>query len=303
MREIKRNRLDKKKYAIILGVMLLAIIGAVIVMWPMPSSYIDDTQIYSKTDCLKDVNSFLAGDYNGQLMNGIPACIYNNIPAKPDRFDATMSLIQAGEIKVEDFCTKLNDSFWKQPDFYPNVGAFYQSYINPSRDSDGNLRRGVYGYGSYISELLASVSPGDKFSSCVYLHTGPFVSTFQGLAFSTIVYGGEGNSTNFRKNHFGDGTIGVGSIDNSKYFKVNIEPKYILLEPAFPYLYGNWSQKVRLDIQVSPETPKGKYMLVLSPGGTIPGEVDSEWSWKYLTSYMRGTGFYQDILMVGVEVV
>ncbi len=283
-------------------VALLAIAGAVIAMWPTPVSYIDDAQIYPGTDCIKDVNAFFVDDYHGVLANGIPACVFANVPVKPDRFAATMSLVQAGEIKVEDFCTRLNESFWKQPDFYPNVGALYDSYISPQRDADGTLRRGVYGYGSYISELLAGVSPGDKFSSCVYIHTAPFVSTFQGLAFKATVYGGNGTDIAFKQDHFSDGTIGTGSIDYSGYFTIDMEPKYLLLEPAFPYIYGNWSQKVRLDIQVAPNTPKGKYMLVMSPSGKIPSEIDSEWSWKYLTSYMRATGFYQDILMMGVEV-
>jgi hypothetical protein len=43
-------------------------------------------------------------------------------------------------------------------------------------------------------------------------------------------------------------------------------------------------------------------MIVVTPGGTVPSEVDSEWSWKYLTGYVRGSSFYQDILMIGVEV-
>lgn len=284
-------------------VMLLIVLGAVIVMWPTgTTSYIDDTQIYPETECIKAVNSFFVGDYKGKLVNGIPICVFNNIPEKLDRFEPTMSLIRIGGINIEDFCTRLNESFWKQPDFYPNSGALYDSYINPSRDPDGTLRRGVYGYGSYISELLAGVSPGDKFSSCVYIHTAPFISTFQGMSFTTTIYGGNGSSIQFKQNHFSDGTIGVGNEDMGRYFTVNIEPKYILLEPAFPYLYGNWSQKVRLDIEVSPETPKGKYMLVMSPGEKIPNDVDSEWSWKYLTNYIRGTGFYQDILMIGVEV-
>jgi hypothetical protein len=297
----KQARRWNKKAAI--GIIaLLAIAGAVIAMWPTPVSYIDDAQIYPGTDCIKDVNSFFVGGYKGLLVNGIPECVFANVPEKPDRFGPTMSLVQAGEIKVEDFCTRLNESFWKQPDFYPNSGALYDSYINPSRDADGTLRRGVYGYGSYISELLAGVSPGDKFSSCVYIHTAPFISTFQGLAFSAKVYGGNGSSIVFKQDHFSDGTTGTGNIDYSRYFTVNIEPRYILLEPAFPYIYGNWSQKVRLDIIVAPNTPPGKYMLVMSPSGQIPSEIDSEWSWKYLTSYMRGTGFYQDILMIGVEV-
>jgi len=249
--------------------------------------------------CVNKLNSFYAGTYTETLEQGIPSCVFDEIPPKAANFTITMSRVRSGNITAEDFCTKLNESFYKQPDFYPNKGALYSSYLTPK-----DLRSVVYGYGSYIGELAASVKAGNNFSSCVYINTIPSASMFQGLAFSTVAYGGSGSGVTFKQIRFSDGTTSAGTEDMSGYFSVDVVPNHILLGPTFPYVSDNWSQKIRLDIRVSPNTPPGKYMLVLGPNGQIPNDVETEWSNEYLGNYVRSSssGFYHDILLMGVQV-
>lgn len=252
--------------------------------------------------CIQIVDAFQAGIYNGPMRDGLPACVLEIVPEEPPTFGAISSMIATGDLRMETFCTALGEDFYLNPKFYKNYGAFLDSYVNPIRSADGTLRRGTYGYGSYISELIASVEPGDSFSTCVMVYTAPFMSTFQSMAFEANAYTGEGSEVQFAQSHFPDGSNGTGSEDANGYFKVSVSPNYLLLEPAYPVFYRNWTQRVRIDVETAEGTPKGNYMVVISPTGELPPGIDAEWSWEHLTNYIRATGFYQNILMIGVEV-
>ena len=315
----------KKIHFIAIGLAILLLLGAVIAIYimnqPAPitadivvgilpgNSVLSNTSNNTSNDtkasiftpqqeqCIGELNSFYAGTYTGDLEQDVPSCIFGEIPPKATDFTATMSRVRNGNITAQEFCTGLNDGFYKQPDFYPD--SLYASYQSPP--TTGHI---IYGYGSYQSELLANPAAGSNFSSCVYIHTIASASMYQGIAFSTVVYGGSGNGVSFKNIRFSDGTVSVGTEDMSRYFNVDIIPNYILLGPTFPYVSGNWSQRVRLDIQVSPDTPPGHYMLVLGPNGQIPNDVETEWSQEHPGNYVRSSssGFYHDILLMGVQV-
>lgn len=249
--------------------------------------------------CIQSLDKFQNGNYIGELRDGLPSCVLANIPAKPARYDAMQSMIKIGKISAEDFCTQLDSAYWLQPDFYPNNGPFYELYKNPIRDADGTLRRGVAGYGSFISELTASVTPGDNFSSCVFVHSSWYVWVWQSMAFEAKMP----NEATFKQNRFADGTTTViNANDSAKYFKINMDPPYILLEPSYPSVFKGWASKVRVDVEVLPNTPKGKYMIVISPSSKIPLSVEQQWEKEYMTNYVGSVGAYIDILMIGVEV-
>lgn len=281
---------------------ILVILGAAALLLlpkPVVTSYSTAFVAASDEDCIKAYDDFRAGSYNGPMVNGIPQCVFKNLPEKPDDFTQVMTMLKANMITMPDFCIKLNASYWMQPDFYPTADKFYDLEKNPITDADGTLRRGVYGYGSFISELIASVSPGESFSTCVDIHSSWYIWTWQSMGFG-ISYP---NTATFRQNSWSDGNRSVTQVNASRYFTTEITPEYALFGPTWPVVSKEWAHQVKINIHVSPDTPKGRYMLVLSPSGTIPESVDNEWLWKYKTNYIRGSGFYQDLLMLGVEVV
>jgi hypothetical protein len=251
---------------------------------------------------LNDLDSFQAGRYAGLIRDGLPASLFSALPDAADDINVMKSMITIGKVSMENFCTKLGPEYYKQYTFYPNSNTFLDMYKNPPRDVDGTLRRGVYGYGSYISEINAGVKPGDDFSACVIIFSAPYISTFQSLALRADAYGGNGTTIVFKNNHFSDGGLAVGDTDMDRYFTMTIEPGNLLLEPSYPYFFADWAQKIRLDVRVSPDTPPGKYMIVVSPNGILPEELNNEWSWEHKTNYVGASGFRQDILMVGVEI-
>ena len=288
----------KKNYILtIMAVVVVVIITISLVVTPKPMEKTDMVECTDKKT-LKDLDDFQAGRYNGQLKDGLPICLWKDTPEQPADFDQVITLMQIGQVKTEDYCTRLGPEYWKQPEFYPNNGGFYSLMRNPIMDEDGTLRRGVYGYGSYISELMANVAPGDSFSTCVFVHTSWYVWTYQSMGLSAEFP----EEIGFKQNKFPDGTSIVRQTNASQYFDVVISPDYLLLEPTYPLLHSDWAEKVRLDVKVAENTPPGRYMIVLAPNGEVPTDKDSEWFWKYKTDYVRTTGFYQNILLLGVTV-
>lgn len=310
---MKTNIQDKKetKYAtrnkIVLAVLTIAIVAVVAAFAIMPHKQMIaqlPTSVFPNdsydANPIASLNSFQRGTYTGPLINELPAAVFSKIPAKPDEFNVITTLINTGQITETDFCTKIDSSYWLQPDFYPNNGAFYDLYKNPMRDADGTLRRGVYGYGTYISELTSSVNPGSNFSACVYIHSSWYIWTFQSLAFAAEYP----ETSSFTLAQFPDGTKKVTQLTSiGNYFNVEINPPYVLLEPSYPYLFEHWASKITVNIRVAQDTPKGRYMLAITPTGKVPTEIDNEWFWKYKTNYVKSSGFYQNILMMGIDVV
>ena len=76
----------------------------------------------------------------------------------------------------------------------------------------------------------------------------------------------------------------------------------MLLEPTYPYLFEGWTQKVNFLIGVAKDTPPGKYMVVVSPNGKIPDDVEKKWELRYTTGYVSMDVFVQPVLLLGVEV-
>jgi len=233
--------------------------------------------------------------YNRTLRSGIPSCVFKYLPAEPYNFQQVSEpLKQFWDAQLA--CTLLGPEYWKQPEFYKTQDTWLNYYKEVPFGLTGK------GYGGYSDEAIAGVTPGLNFSMCLFIYTGAGVSSYQAIPLDVYVLGGEGTSPTFGQNQFSDGNRTVGTEDMSKYFEIEIVPKTILLEPAYPLFFGNWTQKVVLNIRVSPDTPKGRYMVILGPFGTVPEKQDREWRIEYGNRYMNQAGFYQEVLKLGIEV-
>jgi len=273
-------------------------------------------------ECVRQVDRFQAGDRSMPLKDGIPACVLSAVPQKPQDYGAIMSEMSIGQISVERFCTKLNESYWKQPDFYPQSGIFYNDYINPPLDiyyictsenattySLENLsgwnctkkidrRVGAKGQpGGYIRELRAvNVKPGDNFSACVFVYNSYYTEVFRPLSFQALFP----EKATFTTIAFSDGKKDTYQPDATKYFNITISPRIVLLQPNYPYLYGDWVRKIEMDVQVRPDTPSGNYLMQLDPNGPIPKELSDLWQDEYETNYQSLPA--EAVFLLGVEV-
>jgi len=248
--------------------------------------------------CILKVTEFQTNQttYNGTLRSSIPACVFKYLPTEPYNFQQVSGpLKQSWNAQLA--CTLLGPDYWKQPEFYKTQ----DTWLNYYKAVPFGLTN--KGYAGYSDEAIAGVTPGFNFSMCLFAYTGAGVSTYQAVPFGTYVYGGgTGTSPAFLQNQFSDGNRTVGTEDMGKYFTIEVVPKTILLEPAYPLFFENWTQKVVLNIQVSPDTPKGRYMVILGPFGLVPEDQDKAWRIEYGNRYVNQAGYYQEVLKLGIEV-
>jgi len=269
------------------------------------------TELYSETrtayadhlelcECIIDVTVFQTMEnqskYTGELRSGIPTCIFKYLPQKPYNFQQVSEPLKR-TWNAPLACTLLGPEFWTQPEFYKTE----ETWLNYYKEAPFGLTN--KGYAGYSDEAIAGVAPGLDFSMCLFVYTGAGVSTYQAVPFGTYVYGGgTGISPAFMQNQFSDGNRTVGMEDMSKYFTIEVVPKTILLEPSYPIFFANWTQKVVLNIRVSPDAPKGRYMVLLGPFGSVPNEQNRVWGIEYGNRYVNQAGYYQEVLKLGIEV-
>jgi len=244
--------------------------------------------------CIADVIAFQNKVYNGTSRSEIPSCVFDYLPEAPYNLkDIAEPLKQSWNIQTA--CTLVGSEYWKQPEFYKMVGG----QLSPYGETPFGL---TGGYGGYSSEMVAIRTPGMNFSICLFAFSAGGSSSYQAIPFWVYVLGGKGTSPALEEHQFSDGNRTVGTEDMSRYFKIEIVPKTILLEPAYPLFYSNWTQKVVLNIQISPDAPKGRYMIILGPFGTVSEEQDRVWQIEYGNRYANQAGYYQEVLRMGVEI-
>lgn len=232
-----------------------------------------------------------------QTRGGLPLSVFRDLPPFPDDFYIIKVMLDSGKIK--DMCSKINDTYYKQPEFYPNYQSGYDMMLNPPEG-----RIGIQGYGTFPSEAITAINPAETntINTCFFLKTSWFISTWQGMK---IVPAYAGNIS-FYANSFSDGSRGAtqDSATNQQYFTISTDPVHVLLEPTWGYFYNGWVQKVNLQITVNPNTPKGKYIIgatVVSPDS----QHNEDWLWQYKTAYVPigGAGIDRPLYLIGVEVV
>lgn len=195
---------------------------------------------------------------------GINSTVFADLPDYPARFTLIKRNFYDGQIN--DF-TRLNSSFWKQPEFYPtweSNGIFWFTRHDYNR-------WGVHGYGLFPSEIsytAGNMSQGDGFSVYTLIHTSWGIETWQGIKINPVY--------------------------NTTLFDVKIEPDVLLLDPTFPKFYYNWTQMLRYSITAKQQIPKGQYefSLYISSPATEQSKI---WTWDVLDKYTNNL-YHEQIL-------
>jgi len=256
----------------------------------------DEYQTHAeKCECLNDVTDFQNKEYTGKLRSGVPACVFGFLPEVPYNLRTiSSSLEDSWDVQIS--CNLLGEEYWKQPEFYKNQDSLLNYYLDkPFGFTAPNIA-------GYSDELVASIPAGGAFSACVFVSSQAGMSSFAAVPLDTIVYGGEGTSPKLENNFFSDGNRTTGSEDMSRYFEIEISPDLFVFEPSYPMFHQNWTQKVKLNVKSLKNTPKGRYMIILGPFGTLDKELDEYLSIEYGVRYQNMGGMYSELLKIGVEV-
>ncbi len=204
----------------------------------------------------------------------LPSIVFSKLPPFPKDFYSVDILVENG---IFSDMKLIDEPYWKQPEFYPEFERqAVLAYQKPPTD-----RWAAFGLGSYPSEVVVLSPRNNVFEVNFFMHTSWLVQTYQGTQFN---YGFPAQGE-LLQSDFPDNTRNV-TQDPEKvreYFDVEITPKEILLEPAFPVFESNWTEKIKVKVKVK-NAPPGKYYIGI--GGQSPSkEKADEWIWKYKTRY------------------
>jgi hypothetical protein len=221
--------------------------------------------------------------------------VFSHIPMMPKDFWVFYYLIKAGRLDFSD----VDERYWKQPEFYgdtftrPGGGAeMMREYIA----SKGVLCRIApngteicgpvwyfMGYGTYPAEAGVTMRAGMTDTLLTFFYTSFNVYAWQGMqlyvdypASITTVLEMDG-----KKSFEQDPEV------TKQYFDIEVNPKILLLEPAVPHFYYNWTQRVEIKVHAKENTPPGYYVIgiyITSP----PEELNHQWTLEYY-------GYYQPV--------
>lgn len=232
-----------------------------------------------------------------ETRSGLPISVYRKLPEMPDDFGPVLALVKGG--KVKDMCSKINDSYWRQPEFYPT----FESSGVPLMLNPPTNREGVMGYGAFPGEAIVKVDLDETnvIRTCTFVHASWFISRYQGTSLVAVYP----NNIGLLRNSFSDGTRFVEQTSEQlqEYFTIEVSPPYLLLEPTWGLFYNGWTEKADITITVNRNTPPGNYLVGM---GVAPPPADKheEWLWEYKTLYVSsgGMGIDRPFYLIGIEV-
>lgn len=195
-----------------------------------------------------------------------PNDTFKNLPPLPQDFWEVDRRFQNGEIT--DYID-MGEQYWKQPEFYPT----FENNIDFMRNPEPG-RIYAYGIGAYPGDIGVDAFPDSQFTVASFFFSSWLVQTYQGVSLEDVyperteIPTPDLQSINF--------TVTQNPAEVGKYFNVTFEPELFVIEPTSPVFNENWTRKVKVNIIVNNETPKGVYVIGVD---TVPPPPDISEAW------------------------
>jgi hypothetical protein len=202
----------------------------------------------------------------------LPAWIFADLPPFPYDFYRAELLNSYNHITDAEMLA-LNESYWKQPEWYPGFELAGMKMMNGTNGSIG----AVMGYGAYKADARRIAAPGEKFTDVFFVHAGWNVKSYQGFML-------------------------VADYDSEVFDDVRIEPEVFLLTPTSPAFTANWTQKVVVSAHVREAAKPGNYNIGFDVA-VPPAEWSAQWREPY--TYAEPTikmGFGRPLFSLEVQV-
>lgn len=333
---------EKKRLYIIVGILVtvaIVILLATTMIPPEPTITNGETLLcLSDDDC---ENNTVCDRYYKECKQPrcagalcLPPSLFRRLPEMPTDFGPIQTSYQAN--RLGDPCYSINESYWKQPEWYTDTWettGVREYYSKIQTLNEGGAVRSTKAVGLfYPGELMFSMKKGEILHTCVNMANMWTVNKWIGGKVALII---PKTHPGFLTNPFPDGSQTLDAPQNAtevlKYFDVEIvtpyERNHMLLDPSWGFFYGNWTQKLDIYVTVHPDTPAGKYILGFNLAASdkdfystwYEGPVDY-WnlgcdfpeddrcpSYRRLTAYIDagelGFGLIRPALSIGIQVI
>jgi hypothetical protein len=175
----------------------------------------------------------------------------------------------------------LTDDYWKQPEWDPvfeTIGI--NLIVHPPWENMTSPRYGAWGLRINPPEWAYKTN-ADQVVAYTFISSDWLVQTYQGIRLSASFP----EAITYKGGSFTDGTNAVtqGS-DVGRYFTVRVETQdcdtceltegSFVLTSAYPQINPDYKRRVKLTVDISPDTPPGKYAVSVT--GNKPTQAESE---------------------------
>jgi hypothetical protein len=196
---------------------------------------------------------------------------FKNLPPIPADFYKYKASILQGQMDGEQLCDVAIE-YYVQPEFYAN--GFTEAGLRFYKSPDPT-HWNPEGYGTFPHEMEGIYKAGQTIHVCTFFHTSWGVETYQGFSLhpvypATVTEGGKEALVN--------------STSSGRYIEMDIQPKDILVEPAYLIFKSGWTKKVEMTVYIRNDTPEGLYAIGFDVGRASL-EKTQEWYNLYASSY------------------
>ncbi len=140
---------------------------------------------------------------------------------------------------------------------------------------------GQIGYGAYPALFYRKIEKGGgKVNVTTFFHSSWGIMTYQGFNLVAI-YPSNGN--------FKGQSLEQNPDTVKNYINAKVLNNEFVLEPTWPIFSSNWTRRVDIVLDVSPDTPPGKYYIAI-----IPGPISKEKQYEYMLAY-----YWSNFIFVG----
>lgn len=204
---------------------------------------------------------------------------FKNLPPIPQDFWTFDEKFYQGAIT--DF-VELGEEYYRQPEFYPT----FENNLEFIRSPQGS-RIYAFGIGAYPGDIGADAFPDSQFTIATFFYSSWVVETHQGVKLE-VVYPESADilTPDLQKVDF---TVRQDPNKVRQYFNVMMDPDLFVLGSTAPVFDENWAMKVKMNVTINSETPKGTYIIGVNPA-VPPPEYSALWEKTY-EKYSDMAGF------------
>ena len=225
-----------------------------------------------------------------QQRNPLPRQMFCNLPDKNKDFSKYVTQYQLLRLGMDD----MPYDVWIQPEFIPTWDTTIISFYKNIKLN----RRGVPTLGISPAEWVFYPEKGQSYTIYTKVEMAQYVMYYLGVQ-PQVEWP---NTGAMQYNKWSDGTSIITNPPNaSKWFTVGFNKDEFLFTPTYPQYTLDYAQQMVLNITVSPDTPKGKYVFYVNFVAP-PADIDKAYIKQYLNLYDNGQYLVKPYFRIFMEV-
>jgi len=180
------------------------------------------------------------------------------LPEIPEDFYEVRGLFQYNYVEFQG--KVLQEEYWKQPEWYPNVGENINTIAaaNKHIKETGNMRRVAWCSGVYPSEFYVATKSNRTFTTYAWVKNIPIQYKYIGINLEPIYPSKMEVEKEGRE--VGLDVVTQDTVYAKNHINISFSPDEFMLDPAYPTLGENYARMITMTVSVSEDIEPGLYV-------------------------------------------